>query len=139
MVARHAFGFGRILGGRELKLALPPTVGIGAGLGIAAIAALLVAWKTGALAKGATVVAESINPLNPENIAARRANAVVQHVTGDAGATVGTAWFETMNPAAVAKEREVVYGEKAPESPSAWWNLSPFGAVYYWNRKLFGG
>lgn len=101
-----------------MKLALPPTIGIGVGLGVAAIAALLVAWKSGALAKGATVVAQSINPLNPENVFARSADAVVQHLSGDPGATVGTSWWETWNADRVAKEREAIYGKTAPRVAS---------------------
>lgn len=57
------------------------------------------------IAQAAGTVANAVNPINPDNIFAKGANAVVQTVTGDATATVGSKiadLFDTSGAAAVA-------------------------------------
>lgn len=110
-----------------MKLALPAPVGLGIGAALVAIPLVLIAWS-----KAAPAVAQAINPLNPENVFAGGANAIVASVTGDPHATVGASWWETWNPSAVAREREAIYGTPQASAPSSsaqaslpWWGVSP--------------
>lgn len=108
-----------------MKLALPAPMLFGAGLALAAIPLGL------ALAQRyAPQIAVALDPSNPDNAVAAAANRAVQRMTGDAGATVGTTWWETINPAAVAAERAAIYGtEAAPHEPTpAYQSPWDFGA-----------
>ncbi len=86
-------------------------VGLGIGIAIVAIPLLAIVAK-----KVAPDVAAAINPLNTNNAFHTGANAVLAYISGDPGKTVGNSWFETINPWAVAREREAIYGKNPPGS-----------------------
>jgi hypothetical protein len=67
-----------------------------------AVAAGVIAWKVwGQGAKVADAVADvldAVNPTNPDNVAAKAVNSVVQAVTGDKDATLGTKIYDVLHP-----------------------------------------
>lgn len=71
-----------------------------------AVAWLIIRQGKSAAAAVGTVV-DQINPTNPNNAAARTVNAVVQAVTGDPSASLGTKVFEWLNPGTVARESQI--------------------------------
>jgi hypothetical protein len=69
------------------------------GTAIAGVVAVVIVARSGSkaaqsIATGVTTAAQAINPLNPDNVASKAANAVVQTVTGDPGTSVGSSTYD---------------------------------------------
>lgn len=75
--------------------------------GVAAYLTLRVGAGNVASSLGAALssAADAINPTSSNNLAYRGSNAIVQSVTNDPYATLGTKIWETFNPGAVAAEK----------------------------------
>ncbi|HYC45381.1 MAG TPA: hypothetical protein VED01_07815 [Burkholderiales bacterium] len=113
---------------------------------IAAGAAAYLGLRYGRQAVSAASSAlEAINPASSNNLAYRGANSIVQTVTNDPYATLGTKVWEWMNPASVAAEKMMLTGESAyaPNAAAIWTALdqedADFGAYSRMNDGVSTG
>jgi hypothetical protein len=83
---------------------------VGAGIAAAAAGGVIAwrVWQRGEdVAEAAQEVLQAVNPTNPDNVAARAVNTVVQKITGDDQATLGTKLWEWMNPGQAAADNRI--------------------------------
>jgi hypothetical protein len=66
--------------------------------------------------------AQAVNPLNPGNVFARAADAVVQRATGEPAATLGGKVFELFNPKANQAAADLV-APTMPRAPVSEWYM----------------
>lgn len=87
-------------------------VWVGLGVGVAALAAVLLLARKAATV--ATTAAQAVNPLNPQNVFSGAANAATQAVTGDPYSTFGTQLWSWLNPAQAAADASITAPSNVP-------------------------
>ncbi len=114
-------------------LPIPPSVGLGAGIAVAAALGIWIAVKSGAAAKLTAGTLEAISPLNANNVFARGVNAVGAELAGDPGWNLGGWIWEHTHPGSVTAEGRAVYGD-----PTARSGPQPVPDTSAWDRLLAG-